>query len=450
MILVDEGHHNVADSWRKVFDRFPQAKVVSLTATPFRGDGRRVTGEVVYRYPYSKAMLAGYIKQIHSINVAPAEIYFTYRGDTERHTLEEVMDLREEAWFRKGVALSPECNIHIVDASINRMRELRDKTGQKQQIIAAACSIDHARQLRVLYEQRNLRTKEIYGEMDEDKKASVYEDLENGRIDCVVQVQMLGEGFDHPPLAVAAVFRPFRSLSPYVQFVGRIMRVMFQDDPSNSANHGYVVSHVGLNNDANWRDFREFDLEDQQVFRDWLESQDEEPAEGGEPGSGRPRRFDEDMLVHNEIIADFIKQSFLDHNDDRVIDKMLDSVIPGIGEPWRKFISREELRDRLKQVQQKLLEGTPLASLPVSPQKRRIGARKRLADRPKSIAARVLRDLELSPAGYNIAKAFTRRLTRKWGSKRGSGTNRLQIKSRQPWMNSTPSVMPLEIESGER
>ena len=65
MIMVDEGHHNVADSWRKVFERFPDAKVVSLTATPFRSDGQRVTGEVVYRYPYAKAMLAGYIKQIH-------------------------------------------------------------------------------------------------------------------------------------------------------------------------------------------------------------------------------------------------------------------------------------------------------------------------------------------------------------------------------------------------
>src|SRR5205823_2452523 len=39
MILVEEGHHNVADSWRKVFTRFPDAKVISLTATPFRSDG---------------------------------------------------------------------------------------------------------------------------------------------------------------------------------------------------------------------------------------------------------------------------------------------------------------------------------------------------------------------------------------------------------------------------
>ena len=118
-------------------------------------------------------MLAGYIKQIHSINVAPSEIYFTYRGDTQRHTLEEVMALREEAWFRRGVALAPECNASIVDASIKRMRELRARTGQRQQIIAAACSIDHARQIRTLYEQRGNMRREIYSEMDQDKQEKV-------------------------------------------------------------------------------------------------------------------------------------------------------------------------------------------------------------------------------------------------------------------------------------
>jgi DNA repair protein RadD len=171
MILVDEGHHNVADSWKKVFDKFPRAKVVSLTATPFRSDGQRVTGEVIYRYPYAKAMLVGYIKQIHSISVAPSEIYFTYKSDTMHHSLEEVLDLREEAWFRKGIALAPECNASIVDASIQRMRDLRARTGQKHQIIAAACSIDHARQVRALYEQRGLTAREVYSEMDEEKQA---------------------------------------------------------------------------------------------------------------------------------------------------------------------------------------------------------------------------------------------------------------------------------------
>ncbi len=405
MILIDEGHHNVAESWRKVFDKFPDAKVVSLTATPFRSDGQRVTGEVVYRYPYAKAMLAGYIKQIHSINVAPSEIYFTFRGDVQHHTLDEVMELREEAWFRKGVALAPECNAHIVDASIHRMRELRKKTGQKQQIIAAACSVDHAKQIRVLYEQRNIKAREIYGEMNLGRRERIIQELEDGQIDCIIQVQVLGEGFDHPPLSIAAVFRPFRSLSPYVQFVGRIMRVIFQDSPNNPANHGYVISHVGLNNDTNWRDFRDFDLEDQQVFREWLESQ---PVimhgnEGSELNGGTPRRFDQDMTVQDEIISDFLKQSFLDPNDDRIIDQILDITIPGVGLPFSKFFTRDKLRAKLKDAQKSVFEEGP-QELPVSPQKRRVAARKRLADRSKSIAARVLKDLNMATGGFDISK----------------------------------------------
>lgn len=403
MLLVDEGHHNVAESWRKVFERFPEAKVVSLTATPFRSDGQRVTGDVVYRYPYAKAMLAGYIKQIHSINVAPSEIHFTYQDDARRHTLAEVMELREEAWFRKGVALAPECNISVVDASIQRMRELREKTGQRQQIIAAACSIDHAHQIRVIYEQRNVKVREIYSEMDPDQRQAALLALEEGRIDCIVQVQMLGEGFDHPPLSVAAVFRPFRSLSPYVQFVGRIMRVMTQDDPGNPANHGYVVSHVGLNNDANWKDFREFDLADQQVFREWLETQGADAEPEGEGGGGQPRRFDNDMLVHGEILSDFVRQSFLDPNDSRIVDKILDAVIPGVGVRFGDIMTRDQARDMLAKTQARMLGGRP-EPIPVSPQKRRQGARKRLADRPRSVAMRVLKELGMAPAGVDLGR----------------------------------------------
>jgi superfamily II DNA or RNA helicase len=50
------------------------------------------------------------------------------------------------------------------------------------------------------------------------------ERLENHLLDVIVQVRKLGEGFDHPLLAVAAVFGIFSKLSPVVQFVGLIMR----------------------------------------------------------------------------------------------------------------------------------------------------------------------------------------------------------------------------------
>jgi superfamily II DNA or RNA helicase len=78
LILVDEGHHNAAPSWQNVFERFPEARVLSLTATPFRADDQPVEGEVIYRYSFRDAMQRGYIKQITSSNVAPSELYFTY------------------------------------------------------------------------------------------------------------------------------------------------------------------------------------------------------------------------------------------------------------------------------------------------------------------------------------------------------------------------------------
>jgi DNA repair protein RadD len=401
MILVDEGHHNVAPSWTKVFERFPDAKVISLTATPFRADGARPVGELIYRYPFRKAMMNGYIKEIHSRNVAPEEIYFTYREDDRRHTLEEVMELREEAWFRRGVALSEECNRHIVDASLKYLEQMRDRTGHRHQLIAAACSVDHARQVRSLYDERGYSAHEIHSAMDRDRQDGVLENLKRGRLDCVVQVQMLGEGFDHPPLSIAAIFRPFRSLSPYIQFIGRVVRVVHENRPGHPDNHAFLISHVGLNNDELWEDFYELDFDDQRMVREWVTKgeHDEERV-----GQGQPRRFDQRMIVDNEIIGEFIRHSFLDPDDDRVLDEMLDREIPGgAGLRVRDLRSKEELREILRQRQAE--ESREFVEAPVQPQRRRVESRKRLRERSGSVAARVLQDLGLSPAGREVGRA---------------------------------------------
>ena len=397
MILVDEGHHNVAPSWAKVFERFPRAKVISLTATPFRSDGVRPVGEVIYRYPFFEAMMNGYIKNVHSRNVAPEEIYFNYRDDNYHHTLNEVLELKEEAWFRKGVALSKECNSHIVDASIKYLTEIRDRTGFFHQLIAVACSVDHARQIRSLYAERGLKTKEIYSAMDKADQSVVMEQLKRNKLDCIVQVQMLGEGFDRPPLSVAAIFRPYRSLSPYIQFIGRVLRVIHQNHPQHPDNHAYLISHVGLNNDEHWNDFRELDFNDQQMIRKWVEGDSYDSTELD--GQGAPRRFDQGMLVDNEIVGEFLKQSFFDPNDDRVMDELLQREIGG-GLKVSDIISRGDLRKKLlEQQEDKTPEFVPVN---VQPQRHRVEARKRLNERSKSVAARILEDLSLAPVGREI------------------------------------------------
>lgn len=399
MILVDEGHHSAATSWQKVFRRFPDAKVVSLTATPFRADEQPLEGEVIYRYPFTRAMMNGFIKQIHSSNVAPSEVYFTYQGDRSRHSLEEVLELREEQWFRRGVALSPECNRHVAEASIQRCNDLRAQTGIQHQIIAAACSVDHARQVRAIYQELGYRAAEIHSDMAEEEKDAVLDRLALNQIDCIVQVQMLGEGFDHPRLSVAAVFRPFRSLAPYIQFVGRVMRVVIQDAPDHPDNQGFVISHVGLNNDARWDEFRELDLDDQALIHDWLTA--EPRVDEPERGLGEPRRFDVGALIDHELVSHFIDRPFLDPEDDRIIDELLGRPL-GAGLTLGDVLDRETLRNRLREHNAELSEQP--SSIPVTPQRRRQSARRRLAERTGSVAARVLTDLDLSRAGRELSR----------------------------------------------
>jgi excisionase family DNA binding protein len=402
LILVDEGHHAAAESWQKVFRRFPDAKVVSLTATPFRSDEQPLKGEVIYKYPFARAMMNGFIKQIHSRNVAPSEMYFTMGDDTHRHTLDEVLELREEQWFRRGVALSPECNRHIAEASILRCNRLRAETGVPHQIIAAACSVDHARQVRSIYEECGYRAAEIHSGMAEEEKDAVLERLRVNQLDCIVQVQMLGEGFDHPRLSVAAVFRPFRSLAPYIQFVGRVMRVVIQDSPEHPDNQAWVISHIGLNNDERWSEFRELDLEDQRLIKSWLEA-DVEDEDATTREQGEPRRFDLGMLVNDEFVSHFVDQAFLDPDDDRILDELLSKqVAPGVA--LGDVVEREALRERLRE-RFAALRDQP-TSIPVTPQRRRQAARKRLNERTGSVAARVLKNLGLGRAGRDVQKAL--------------------------------------------
>ncbi len=72
LILVDEGHHNVAPSWQAVFERFPEAKVIGLISDALQGltsspsPARVHTGTRLRE----RQMTRGYIRDITSVNVA--------------------------------------------------------------------------------------------------------------------------------------------------------------------------------------------------------------------------------------------------------------------------------------------------------------------------------------------------------------------------------------------
>lgn len=404
LVIIDEGHHVAAESWQKVVRAFPQARFVSLTATPFRADNKDLLGELIYRYPFTRAMLNGYIKHIVSASAHPAAITFTARDETTTYTLEQILELNEEAWFRRGVALSDECNRHIAEKAIEKLRALQAATGFPHQIAASAMSIDHADQVRAIFQEMGLQAETVHSGMNDERKAAVFAKLRNNQIDVIVQVAMLGEGFDHPPLSVAAIFRPYRSLSPYIQFVGRVMRTVDQNDPNSPNNQGFVVSHVGLNNEQQWDEFRELDGQDQQTVAGWTRGDggDSTPRRHGEDDQGA-QRFD-DPVAEDEQISHFLSRSFLDPSDDRVIEQMLDTPGPG-GFTFRQLgISVEALREQF--AHRAGQQEAPADAVPVQPQVKRQTLRERLASRSKSVHQRILTDIGIPRAGYDISRSI--------------------------------------------
>ena len=213
-----------------------------------RADGQVVSGTRVYRFGYARSMIMGFISQIDALFVKPTEITFTAEGETRTLGIAEIMKMREKDWFSRGVALSEECNRSVVNASVQQLHAVR-RLGSPRQIIAVACSIRHATQVAALYKEQGLRVEVLHSQLKGDERDRIEATLRSGVADVVVQVNILGEGYDLPTLSVAAVFRPYRSLSPYVQFVGRILRLAQPDTPYSPANHVYLVSHVGINDE---------------------------------------------------------------------------------------------------------------------------------------------------------------------------------------------------------
>ena len=121
-------------------------------------------------------------------------------------------------------------NRSVVNASVQQLYEVK-KLGTPRQIIAVACSIRHATQVASLYEEQGLNVSVLHSNLKNEEREAIEASLRTGLTDVVVQVNILGEGYDLSSLSVAAVFRPYRSLSPYVQFVGRILRLAQPDTP---------------------------------------------------------------------------------------------------------------------------------------------------------------------------------------------------------------------------
>ncbi len=290
MIIIDEAHHSTASTWVDSIQHFSNAKVVKLTATPYRTDGRKIAGKLIYNYKLSQAMAHDYVKSLKMNEFIPGELKFIMdNDDTTVYTLEEVMKLKDEEWISRNVAYSRECSAQVVEESIKILEKQKNLSGLPHMIIAVACGIQHAKQISALYEKYNIRVGIIHSGMEPSEIEVVKSNISNCRLDVIVNVGMLGEGYDHRYLSVAAIFRPFRSKLPYAQFIGRILRFI-PDAPQARDNIGHIISHRYLYLDELWKDYK-IEIAQSEIIRN-LREQDYIDFEERESGVGTPHNRD--------------------------------------------------------------------------------------------------------------------------------------------------------------
>jgi DNA repair protein RadD len=428
MILVDEGHHNVADTWTRLFGYFAKAKVVSFTATPLRSDGQVASGERVYRFGYARSMMMGFISQIDAIYVKPTTLTFTVAGETKTLGIADIMAMRDKDWFSRGVAMSEECNRSIANASVQQLYHVRS-LGSPRQLIAVACSIRHAVQVAALYKEHGLRVEVLHSDLAEDERDRIEAGLRSALIDVVVQVNILGEGYDLPTLSVAAVFRPYRSLSPYVQFVGRILRLAQPDTPYSPANHVYLISHVGLNDERWWNDFTNFDKDDQEFFSEYLQGELEVVGES----EGSPRlTLRPFMRVLSEVVESYQRRGYLKKIDEVMVGDLFDAIREKGFEPTEFGLTEEIMRRRLAAAQ----AGSEVAAFNpiIQPQQKREALKSRLQQEARSIADTVINRLGVQHRGRDLLRCFS-----------GSHNSEVLIRLASSEQNSV-----MGLESGQR
>ena len=224
--------------------------------------------------------------------------------------------------------------------------------------------------------------------------------LRNGSLDCIIQVQMLGEGFDHPKLSVAAIFRPFRSLAPYIQFVGRIMRVVVQNDPGHPDNVGHIVTHLGMNLDERLKEFKEFENDDQAFWDKVIGGEEPEVPQNVLDGTARltrvrPRR----RAWRNRRVACGRRTS---------PPSRIHQIVEDLRERLKLLgLDASKAEEMVRMAQQApMRKGAPAQPFAVQPQREWEEARQRTQEQAKRLANILLNHVELTQTGTELVYKY--------------------------------------------
>lgn len=224
LVIIDESHHAKANSYKKLWEQYPQAKFLGVTATPIRlsGEGFDDLFEVLITTMSIKEFTRkGFLAPVkHFVGCSP--------------------DLKKVK-IQKGDFASKALSDVMLDTSV--MASLTDsyqKYAPGKSMIVFAVNVEHSLKIVQEYRSLGISAEHIDAKTPKAKREQILSEFKTGRIQVISNVEIVTEGFDFPACECVQLARPTQSLALFLQMVGRVMR------PNPGKENGIILDNAGL------------------------------------------------------------------------------------------------------------------------------------------------------------------------------------------------------------
>lgn len=246
-IIVDEAHHSLSDTYVELFQQFPDAKKLGVTATPWRFNHEsflKLYQELVQSPQISWFIQNGLLADFEYVSIKP---------DSEIQRLVNSSEVSQTGDFVN----SDLDNVFNNQRIRSKLFESYKKFANGRKGIIYAINKIHAARIAELYSSHGVNAVAIDCDTPKEERKRLINLFKNGEIKVLVNVDIFTEGFDCPDVNFIQLARPTRSLALFLQQVGRGLRIVPGKDKT------IILDNVGLYNyfglpDANRKWFHHF------------------------------------------------------------------------------------------------------------------------------------------------------------------------------------------------
>lgn len=239
LIIIDEAHRSKSKSYLQVLACYPQAVTLGLTATPWRLDGSGlgdlfqemvVVCQPSYLIEREPAVLVQ--PRVFAPSAPDLKGVKVSKGDFEQGALQKLM---------------------ATEASVEEIVTNWQRHAGDRLTVVFATGVNHSLMIRDAFRAVGISAEHVDGNTHPRERERILSQLAAGQVQVVTNCEVLTEGWDCPQVACAVLARPTKSLSLYLQMVGRVLRAHPGKDDAIILDHaGNHVEHGFATDDREW------------------------------------------------------------------------------------------------------------------------------------------------------------------------------------------------------